>query len=54
MSNSEAGFEKVYQGSCLIQSWPLRLSDGNATTLTTTLSFTQSRDRSAEEAERKS
>ena len=28
VSNSEAGFEKVYQGSCLIFRWPLELAAG--------------------------
>ena len=28
VSKSESGFERVYQGSCLIQRWPLRLSAG--------------------------
>ncbi len=49
VSNSESGFESVYQGSCLTQSWPLALAAGESVTVTTTLSFTQSRDRSAEE-----
>ncbi len=52
VSNSESGFERVYQGSCLIQRWPLALAAGQSVTFTTILSFTQSRDRSAEEAER--
>ena len=50
VSNSEAGFERVYQGSCLIVRWPLSLVAGQPLTFATTLSFTQSRDRSAEEA----
>ena len=50
VSNSEAGFERVYQGSCLIVRWPLSLVAGQPQTFATTLSFTQSRDRSAEEA----
>jgi 4-alpha-glucanotransferase len=49
VSNSEAGLERVYQGSCLIQRWPVSLAPGAPATFTTTLSFTQSRDRSAEE-----
>jgi 4-alpha-glucanotransferase len=52
VSNSESGFEGVYQGSCLIQRWPVTLGVGQSATFTTLLSFTQSRDRSAEEAER--
>jgi hypothetical protein len=50
VSNSDSGYERVYQGSCLVQRWPLALAAGGSTTLTTTMSFTQSRDRSAEEA----
>ena len=50
VSNSEAGFERVYQGSCLTVRWPLSLQSGQLVIFATTLSFTQSRDRSAEEA----
>ena len=50
VSNSEAGFERVYQGSCVTVRWPLSLVAGQSATFATTLSFTQSRDRSAEEA----
>jgi 4-alpha-glucanotransferase len=28
ISNSEAGFERVYQGSALLLSWPIRLDPG--------------------------
>lgn len=28
VSNSEAGFERVYQGSALLLSWPVRLAPG--------------------------
>ena len=52
VSNSEQGFERVYQGSCLIQRWALALHAGQPQTFTTTLSVTQSRDRSAEETPR--
>jgi alpha-amylase len=50
VSNSESGFEKVYQGSCLVQRWPLSLAAGETASFATMLSFTQSRDRAAEEA----
>lgn len=50
VSNSEAGFERVYQGSCLILSWPLRLSAGASCQVSATLQVNQSRDRAAEEA----
>ena len=49
VSNSEAGFERVYQGSCLTQRWPLLLAPGGTQSFSTTLHFTQSRDRSTEE-----
>jgi alpha-amylase len=50
VSNSEAGFERVYQGSCLTQRWPLRLRAGERQSFSTTFRFTQTRDRAAEEA----
>ena len=50
VSNSDAGYERVYQGSCLIQRWPLSRLAGQPLTITTTLSFTQSRDRAKEES----
>ncbi len=51
VSNSEAGFERVYQGSCLTQRWPLELAAGHQPqTFSTTLYFKQTRDRAAEEA----
>ncbi len=33
ISNSEAGFERAYQGSALLLSWPLRLEPGARTTV---------------------
>ncbi len=51
VSNSESGFERVYQGSCLTQRWPLAIAAGEAASFTTTFSVTQSRDRCAEELE---
>jgi alpha-amylase len=50
VSNSEAGFERVYQGSCLTQRWPLQLAAGESATFTVTLAFGQTRDRATEEA----
>ncbi|HUP82850.1 MAG TPA: alpha-amylase/4-alpha-glucanotransferase domain-containing protein [Candidatus Limnocylindria bacterium] len=49
VSNSEAGFERVYQGSCLTQRWPLKLRAGQSATCSTTFRFEQTRDRAAEE-----
>jgi alpha-amylase len=51
VSNSEAGFERVYQGSGLTTRWPFSLQSGQSATFATTLRFRQSRDRSAEESE---
>jgi alpha-amylase len=50
VSNSEAGFERVYQGSCLTQRWPIDLHAGEQKTFRVILSFEQTRDRAAEEA----
>ncbi|HUG47047.1 MAG TPA: alpha-amylase/4-alpha-glucanotransferase domain-containing protein [Candidatus Limnocylindria bacterium] len=49
VSNSEAGFERVYQGSCVILRWPLELAAGASCQFSVTLAVTQSRDREAEE-----
>ena len=49
VSNSEAGFERVYQGSCLILRWPLDLAAGATCQVSVTLEVVQSRDRTAEE-----
>jgi hypothetical protein len=50
VSNSEAGFEKVYQGSSLIYRWPLAIGASDKATFETTLRVTQSRDRVVEES----
>jgi hypothetical protein len=49
VSNSEAGFERIYQGSALVFSWPLVLPAGAATTVRVEHTVTTSRDRAAEE-----
>ncbi len=49
VSNSEAGFERVYQGSSLVFSWPLVLSPGASTTVRVEHAVTTTRDRAAEE-----
>ncbi len=49
VSNSEAGFERVYQGSCLIYRWPLLLGPGEAATFALRFTFEQRHDRSAAE-----
>ncbi len=47
ISNSEAGFERVYQGSSLLLSWPLDLAPGAITTVAVEQRVTVSRDRAA-------
>ena len=49
ISNSEAGFERVYQGSCLILSWPLRLAPGASFSVRIGSAAAATRDRAAEE-----
>jgi hypothetical protein len=49
VSNSEAGFERVYQGSALVFAWPLVLPAGAATTVRMEHTVTTTRDRAAEE-----
>jgi hypothetical protein len=44
VSNSEAGFERVYQGSCLVFRWPLRLPPGASDRASLRFEVTQSRD----------
>jgi hypothetical protein len=49
ISNSEAGFERVYQGSALLLSLPIRLEPGELFTMTTQHRVTIATDRLAEE-----
>jgi alpha-amylase len=49
VSNSEAGPEKAYQGSCLLARWPLRLAPGDALAVRFGLRAEQTIDRRAEE-----
>jgi alpha-amylase len=49
VSNSEAGFERVYQGSAVVFAWPLVLPAGVATTVRVEHTVTTARDRAAEE-----
>jgi hypothetical protein len=48
VSNSEQGFERVYQGSGLLLSWPLRLEPGERWTATVTHEVRSARDRATE------
>jgi alpha-amylase len=50
VSNSESGFERSYQGSCLLFRWPVSLAPGERRTFTVGFAAAQSRDRSVEEA----
>ena len=49
VSNSEGGFERIYQGSGLLLSWPLALAAGGSFGVTVSQVVTTTRDRSAEE-----
>ena len=49
VSNSESGFERVYQGSTLLLSWPLRLAPGETRRLRVRVDVAVARDRSADE-----
>ncbi|MCU0505296.1 MAG: DUF1926 domain-containing protein [Chloroflexi bacterium] len=49
VSNSEAGFERVYQGSALVLTWPLRLAPGASSTVRVRHAVATTRDRAAEE-----
>jgi hypothetical protein len=50
ISNSENGFERVYQGSGLLLSWPLTLGPGERRTFRVEHLVTTARDRAVEEA----
>ena len=49
VSNSESGFERVYQGSALLLSWPVRLEPGAARRFAVRQTVAVARDRDAEE-----
>ncbi len=49
ISNSEAGFERVYQGSALVLAWPIALRAGAAVTVRVEHTVTTARDRAVEE-----
>ena len=49
ISNSEGGFERVYQGAGLLFSWPLSLGGGESRAITVAHVVTTAHDRSAEE-----
>jgi hypothetical protein len=50
VSNSEAGFERVYQGSALLLSWPVRLAPGERWSVTIEHRATVEPDRAETEA----
>ena len=50
ISNSENGFERVYQGSSLVFTWPLRLEPGERRVFRVDHGVTAARDRAIEEA----
>ena len=49
ISNSEAGFERVYQGAGILVSWPITLADGESRTFRIDHVVTADRDRAEEE-----
>ena len=49
VSNSEAGFERQYQGSCLLLRWPLALEPAARAAFRVRFDVTSSRDHRAEE-----
>jgi hypothetical protein len=49
VSNSEAGFERVYQGSALVFTWPLVLAPGASATVRVEHTLTTTRDAAVEE-----
>jgi 4-alpha-glucanotransferase len=49
VSNSEAGFERVYQGAGILVSWPISLADGESKTVRIDHVVTADRDRAEEE-----
>ncbi len=50
VSNSESGFERAYQGSGLLVSWPIRLAPGEARRFSLRQAVTVARDRTEDEA----
>jgi alpha-amylase len=50
VSNSESGFERVYQGSSLLLSWPIRLEPGQMRRFSIRQVVAVARDRATEEA----
>jgi hypothetical protein len=50
VSNSESGFERVYQGSGLLLSWPVRLAEGERWARSIRHEVSTTRDRTAEVA----
>ena len=51
ISNSENGFERVYQGSALLLSWPLTLGPGKRRAFRVDHAVTTTRDRAVEDVE---
>jgi hypothetical protein len=52
ISNSESGFERVYQGSTLLLSWPARIEPGETRRFSVTQQVAVARDRAQEERAR--
>ena len=45
MSNSEYGFERIYQGSALVGIWPTELASGERRSVTVSQRVSTDRDR---------
>jgi hypothetical protein len=50
VSNSEAGFERIYQGSCVLVSWPVELEPGGRFTVSIENQVSMERDLARDEA----
>ena len=48
ISSSEVGFERVYQGSCLLLRWPIRMDAGDRRRVTATFAVTQPGERAGD------
>jgi hypothetical protein len=50
VSNSEAGFERIYQGSCVLLSWPVQLGPGGSFSISIAHRVSTDRDAAVDEA----
>jgi 4-alpha-glucanotransferase len=52
VSNSDIGFERVYQGSSMVFRWPVKLAPAESRTYSVRMTAAQTRDHAAEEGQR--